>query len=84
MASAPVRRICSLSMVPASPVGDVIDIDDIGHVRVEALQCPSRYFSVECANSQLLGRNSPTTCGRRSSYQHRPCLRLSVQLQALS
>ena len=32
----------------------MIDIDDIGHVRVETLQCPSRYFSVECANAQLL------------------------------
>jgi hypothetical protein len=35
-------------------VRDVIDIDDIGHVRVEALQRASWYFSVECANAQLL------------------------------
>jgi hypothetical protein len=35
-------------------VGDVIDIDDIGHFRVEALQRPSRCFGVECANAQLL------------------------------
>ena len=32
-------------------VGDVIDIDDIGHVRVETLQRPSWYFGVECANN---------------------------------
>ena len=36
-------------------VRDVIDIDDIGHVRVEALQRASWYFGVECANAQLLG-----------------------------
>jgi hypothetical protein len=32
----------------------VIDIDDIGHVRVEALQRASWHFGVECANAQLL------------------------------
>ena len=35
-------------------VRDVIDIDNIGHVRVEALQRASWYFGVECANAQLL------------------------------
>jgi hypothetical protein len=63
----------------------VIDIDDIGHVRVEALQRTSWCFSVECANAQLLvGKIIEQRAGDRCLTNTALVSTLSVQPQALS